>query len=968
MNKLPRLIIGLLLAFFIFFQNYQGKTQCIMRIDTINECPGPVTLTIRSQNLVNVYSISMWVTYNPAVLSYAGPGNYWVNPALNTSAYLLNIDNVLGIIKLAFADVTPLNLASVTFATFNFNYIGGSTNLNFDMNVCQITNASGIPYPSSFINAICNNNGLVADITDQPDPVVACVGDNAVFGVTSLYANTYQWELSTNGGLTYNPVLPVPPYSGTTTNTLSISPVTLGMNGYLYRCKVDGECPPTDISTSAQLTVNPPVVVVPGEDIAICVGDTAIVSGTVTNSVNTLWTSGGTGSFLAPSSLSTKYVPSVADINAGFVYLRLTGFGLASCDNSTDSLLLTIYPLPVANAGNDTTICSGGIATLHGSGGTTYAWSTVPPQLTAVAVVNPLVQTAYTLTVTENGCTDTDNITVFITPLPILFAGLDDTICAGSDYTVTGQALNYSAVNWETSGDGLFDNPSGLTAIYTPGSADIATGIVELYFQVTPEDPCTAVVQDTMQLTIIPFPPANAGNDVDVCKGESITLTATGGTSFSWNTIPVQTTPDITVSPADTTIYLVVVTQNGCSQTDSVRVNVLDLPVIYAGNDTTICYGTSTTLSGTGGISYVWSTGALSPSITVNPLVTTTYSVTGTGLNGCKNDDEVKLFINTNILITATPLNPVICAKDSVSFSASANVASVISWTPVTGLSNTVGNSTTASPPFSTIYTATATDALGCTATVEVNLKVNQLPIVQVHPSNVTICKDDTISLTAYGAFSYFWNPPTGLSSNTLPTVFASPADTTDYEIVGIDINGCIDTTDITINVNLRPHVDLPASTIVCRGSNFLLDATSTLPFCTYEWQDGSTEPFFYASEPGYYYVKVSRDGCYDIDSTLIRPCSELFVPNTFTPNNDGTNDYFTIRNNGDIVKFKLVIYNRWGEMVFQTENIDEAWDGTMDGKRCPVGVYHWVLEYFGLGNVLLEQEGKQYGQVLLFR
>ncbi len=965
MNKFPRLLIGVLFIILMFSGIKRSEAQIKLSIDTINTCPGAVTMTIRAQNLVGVNSISLNITYNAAVLAYSG--SFWVNPAMNPSAYLIN-PNVPGVIYFSFSNITTLNMGTGLFATLTFNYLGGATPIHFDPSICDMTNLVGNPVPCTFVDGYCSDEGLVADITDHPDNIIVCQDESASFQVVSNFPNTYQWEYSSNNGLSYNPVLPVAPYSGTTSANLSISAVTMGMNGYLFRCKVDGICPPTDVSTPALLTVNPPVSVNAGSDIQICVGQSATVTGTASNVQNTLWTPLGTGNFLDPNSLNTSYNPSAADIAAGTVKLVLTGFGLTSCANASDTLVLTIYPIPVANAGNDTTICTGGVASLHGSGGTSFVWSTVPVQTSPIAIVSPLVQTTYTLTVTQNGCSDTDQATVFITPLPVLFAGLDDTICAGDSIEVTGQALNYSATNWATSGDGSFTSPAALTTHYTPGTGDIAAGAVELYFQVTPEDPCTQVVEDTMVLVIHPFPPAHAGNDPDICYGESITLTATGGTAYVWNTNPPQNTASVTVSPLDTTAYIVTVTANGCSKPDTVQVNVKPLPNIWAGNDTTICYGTTTTLSGTGGISYVWSNGALSPSITVGPLVTTTYSVTGTGSNGCKNEDEVKLIINHQIIVTTNPTNPVICAKDSVSFSASVNVAATVTWTPANGLSVINGNTTTASPAFSTIYTATATDALGCQATAQVDLTVNQLPIVQVHPANVTLCKGDTLSLTAFGAFSYYWDPPTGLSSNTLPTVFASPKDSISYTIVGTDINGCLDTTEITVNVNLRPIVNLPEQTIVCRGNNILLDATSSLPFCTYEWQDGSNAPFFYASEPGTYFVKVSKDGCFDVDSIRIIACSELFVANTFTPNGDGYNDYFVIQNNGDIIKFKLVIYNRWGERVFQTEDINEYWDGTMDGKTCPVGVYHWVLEYFGTGNVLLEKEGKQYGQVLLFR
>lgn len=970
MNKIFRYLTGLFIATLMFVQINKAEAQPYFQIDTINSCPGLVTVTVHAGNLTGACAISLIINFNSTVLTYAG--SFYVNPAFPPA--LITTGFIPGQIGLTYFNTTPSTFTSGVFATFTFNYLGGSTGINFNAGSCDITNLNGDPLPGQqYINGYCSNNGLVPNITANPVNDTVCLGDAAVFTVNSQYTNSYQWYVSTNGGSTYGIVVPVAPYSGSTTNSLHINGVTTGMNGYKFRCIATGTCPPVDTSASATLIVNQPAVVNAGNDISICVGDNATVLGTASNVQSTLWGLGivGSGTFNTPSAIGTTYVPSTADITAGTIYLTLTGQGLTACPPDVDTLTLTIHQFPVANAGDDTTICTGQPAYLHATGGTSYSWS---PALNLSnpnvynPTANPVVATTYTVTVTENGCSDTDEILVSITPLPIFNAGLDDTICEGVSFPVSGQALNYSAINWATLGDGFYDDSSLLTTTYNPGPDDIAAGAVMLFLQVTPEAPCTQVVQDTLVLTIIPLPAANAGSDKNICYGENVTINATGGTSYIWNTVPPLIDSVITVNPLDTTIYIVSVSKNGCTKNDTVAVNILPLPDVSVGNDTTICYGTVTTITATGGVTYLWNTGALSPSITIDTLVNSVFSVTATGSNGCKNTDMMNLFINTNIIVTSSPANPVICAEDSVKLSVTSNVSTIVTWSPESGLSATSGHSVYASPAFSTTYTALATDALGCTAETLVHVLVNQLPIVQVHPSNTTICKGDTISLTAYGASSYFWNPPTGLSANTLPSVFASPADSTEYLIIGTDANGCIDSTLIKINVNLRPQVNLPGSVVVCHGDNYLLDATSSIPNCTYEWQDGSNQPYLYASEPGYYYVRVDLDGCFDIDTTLIIACSELFIPNTFTPNGDLHNDVFEIKNNGDIEMFKMVIYNRMGEQVFHTENINISWDGTMEGKPCPVGVYHYVLEYLGAGNVLLEKEGKKYGEIILFR
>jgi len=132
---------------------------------------------------------------------------------------------------------------------------------------------------------------------------------------------------------------------------------------------------------------------------------------------------------------------------------------------------------------------------------------------------------------------------------------------------------------------------------------------------------------------------ANAGADVSICRGDNTTLTASGGTSYSWNT--GETTQSISVNPTTTTTYSVTVSNGSDSDTDSVIVTVVDLPTINAGADVTIEAGSSTTLTANGDGSFLWSTGETTQSISVSPLSTITYTVSVTSNNGCSNEDTV---------------------------------------------------------------------------------------------------------------------------------------------------------------------------------------------------------------------------------------------------------------------------------------------------------------------------------------
>jgi gliding motility-associated-like protein len=621
-------------------------------------------------------------------------------------------------------------------------------------------------------------------------------------------------------------------------------------------------------------------------------------------------------------------------------------------------------PNPTANAGSPVSICNGDTATLVATGGLSYHWSTNENNDTIK--VHPTTTTTYNVTVTSNGCSDDASVTVTVVPTPVVNASADATICAGETFNPSMTGSNYASLQWTSSGTGSFNSNIVPSPVYTPSTADINTGSVTLYILGMPNPPCTAPGVDSVHLTITPFPNASAGPDVSICQGLSTTLTATGGDTYEWNT--GQTVPSITVSPLATTNYIVTVTNGGCTKSDTVLVTVLPLPNADAGNDTIICAGTGATLKATGGVGYTWSNGVNAPIILVYPLVTTTYSVTVTGTNGCKDTDDVTVMINSNLQVFVDPTNPVICQGETVELNATSSHPCIFTWGPSAGLDVTVGPSVEASPLYSIIYTVTGTDNLGCQAQALASVTVFENPLVKILPWSAKLCKGESILLTASGAMTYYWEPPTGLSSNANPVVMASPKENTTYYVTGTDINGCKSIDSTVIEVNPVPSFSLPDSVVVCNGANYLLDAEASLPNCTYLWHNGATTSWLYASTPGTYWVQVENNGCIVYDSTEIIPCTELFIPNAFTPDGDGLNDIFKVISSGDIKEFHMYVFNRWGEQIFESTNIDVGWDGRKDGDMCPIGVYSYLIDYVGQGNVLLEQEGKKYGAVLLLR
>jgi gliding motility-associated-like protein len=306
--------------------------------------------------------------------------------------------------------------------------------------------------------------------------------------------------------------------------------------------------------------------------------------------------------------------PPVKPTTPGMHYYIVTVIDLLSGASASDTIIVNVLA-PTVDAGADTSICLGDTATLvaSGAGLSNYVWSTNPVTNGSVAKVSPNTDTYYYVQAQNSlGCKAKDSVKVSILPLPQLSV-INDTVCIGNAATL--QASGGASYLWSTgSTDSVITvNPTTTTqykviVASTGGCKDSAFA--------------TAVIN--------PLPTITLSNDATICMGDSTTLTAGGGVQYLWSTNPPQTTPSITVNPTSFTTYTVAVTDaNNCFDSKSVNVSVIPLPIpmITLAADT-ICKGATTTLSASGGNQYLWNTGETSSTISVLPLVTTTYTVT----------------------------------------------------------------------------------------------------------------------------------------------------------------------------------------------------------------------------------------------------------------------------------------------------------------------------------------------------
>ncbi|WP_299434412.1 T9SS type A sorting domain-containing protein [uncultured Aquimarina sp.] len=359
-----------------------------------------------------------------------------------------------------------------------------------------------------------------------------------------------------------------------------------------------------------------------GDDQEICNGETTTL--TVVGDGDIVWSTGETTSTIEVSPQeTTAYSVTVSNGN---------------CE-ATDEVIVVVNSV-TADAGEDQTITAGQTATLTATGGGTYLWST--GETTGTIEVTPTETTTYSVTVSANGCSAIDDVTVFVEGCTVVAdAGADQTICGVSD-------SNPSEVN-KMMQDITLTASGGDTYLWSTGATTqsiVVTPTETTTYSVTvSKDGCS----DTDDVTVFVIDiDANAGIDVESTPGANVVLTASGGDTYEWST--GETTQSITVAPTETTTYTVTVFKDGCSDSDDVIVFIGCEGTANAGEDQTICSGDSAVLTASDGDIFLWSSPSGSPgntqSVTVSPTVTTTYIVTIVR-NGCLDRDEVTVFVES---------------------------------------------------------------------------------------------------------------------------------------------------------------------------------------------------------------------------------------------------------------------------------------------------------------------------------
>lgn len=251
-----------------------------------------------------------------------------------------------------------------------------------------------------------------------------------------------------------------------------------------------------------------------------------------------------------------------------------------------------------------------------------------------------------------------------------------------------------------------------------------------------------------------------------------------------------------------------------------------------------------------------------------------------------------------------------------------------------------------------------------------INLVSFPLPIIEITPDMPAICRDSMIEITAMGANEfYFIDPEDPLTQIEDNPVNLSPRETQTYQLIGISESGCIDSIDFTIDVYPTPLVDLGDSVFLFSCEPVQLDAGGGDGSEYYIWSNGYRTRSITVYETGNYSVIVGNPGCEVTDAGYISLCNgRIYMPNAFTPNEDGINERFKPITADPSVEFHMTIFDRWGKMIFETYDIHEGWDGYFEGEPCPAGNYVWRIDYQGQGSESPGKKGSDVGTVMLVR
>ena len=538
----------------------------------------------------------------------------------------------------------------------------------------------------------------------------------------------------------------------------------------------------------------------------------------------------------------------------------------------------------------------------------------------------------YFVTVKKFGCfkSSSDSIFVFPNPIPVVFGPLN--YCAPATSTTL-------SLNPPTAGMAAY-----ATYTWSPGPINTATAALTggvRTVTVTDVNGCSGSTTFTIS-TSTPTVGITA-NPASICGTGTSTLTASisGATSYSWSNVATAQTTTVNVGG----VYSVTVSANNCVSTASINVSINPTPTVVIPANVGMCSGSSATVaavsfSPTGAYTYTWSNGSNASSLTISTATVLTLQVTNNA-SGCvsaiSNSCNVVTAANPTVAMSATPI--VFCNGSNATLTPTVTggqTAYTYSWTP-----SVLGTASTATTSNQGVYSVLVRDANLCVGTATV-ATVKSTPSVTLSSPDLVICPNDCAEITAVGTssfapFTYAWSNDNAFIGDS--TLMCSDGIVT---VTFTDAQGCVATNTIAVVDDVIPVASFTSTPPSPVTPTILIDFTSTSTIATgsitssvWTFGDGNGSSgvnvnHAYATAGTFPIVLTvtGSNGCANSYTVNYIVDAVLEIPNVFTPNGDGANDFLKFKNLEVLGSNNLTIFNRWGKKIFEQDNYKNDWNG----------------------------------------
>lgn len=451
-----------------------------------------------------------------------------------------------------------------------------------------------------------------------------------------------------------------------------------------------------------------------------------------------------------------------------------------------------------------------------------------------------------------------------------------------------------------------------------------------------------------------------------ICPGEPFQLEAFGGASYEWTPASLLNNANIATPIATITqpTTFTVIVSDVCGS-DTLNA-FLDL---YGGNvesigDTSICFGEEITVWASGGGTYEWSPpnglqDTDQASTIASPDATTTYSILVTTPEGCE------LTKNFTIEVFYDAPNPILddtlklCRLSSEEITAGGAVS--YAWSPPNGLNTTIGATVVTNITDDIEYFVDFTNPCG---TVQDSIYVEIIEVYAEAGNDTIVCPREPANVWAEGGESFSWFPEELTINPFSAETVVQPNYPTNFGVEVTDIYGCKDTAYVFIDHYPEPSIKANRDYYGFVGDDIQLNATTNVPG-NFTWSPTEFLSCVSCSSPistpnesiDYIVYFVDENNCKAQDTTSIIFEGIVYVPNTFTPDDNEFNPKFKVKG-GNIASFEMQIFNRWGKLIYEFTDFFDAWDGTYKGVKCKDGTYIWKMKYRDIEDNLVNKAG----------